>query len=162
EADPPRARSRPVSWGRTHSLDDVARLPRVGGLAPSGAGRRKERVVSRTGERGKGSGGGGGCASASAGALGWRLTFLRYPTARRLGYHSVGAAQIVKAHVVSRTSTEAQVQACVYDGVVAYQKDGSPAPGNAGKATYGVNQATLVPAGPQTWAVKDGSSQQFG
>jgi hypothetical protein len=62
--------------------------------------------------------------------------------------------------VTQYTPTRATVQGCAFDAVIAYQANGQPVPGNAGKATYGVEQGVMVPAG-SGWALQDGTVQQF-
>jgi hypothetical protein len=79
---------------------------------------------------------------------------------KQQGYTAKGDIHVIQSRVTSFSPTRAIVQGCVYDTVIAYQQNGQPAPGNAGKATYGVEQGTMVPAG-SSWALEDGTAQQF-
>ena len=80
--------------------------------------------------------------------------------AQQQGYTARGSFRIIHSDVTSYTPTRATVQGCAFDGVVAYQANGQPVPGNAGKATYGVEQGVMIPAG-SGWALQDGTVQQF-
>ncbi len=81
-------------------------------------------------------------------------------TGVHLGYHARGTYRIIRAEVTSFSPTSAAVKACVYGDVIAYQANGQPAPGNAGRATYSIETAVMVPAGA-TWVLQDGTAQQF-
>ena len=80
--------------------------------------------------------------------------------AQQEGYTAKGSFRVIRSEVTSYTPTRATIQGCVWGGVIAYQANGQPAPGNAGKATYGVEQGVMVPAG-SGWALQDGTAHQF-
>ena len=81
-------------------------------------------------------------------------------TGEHLGYHARGTYRIIRAEVTSFSPTRAAVTACVDDNVIAYQANGQPAPGNAGRASYAIEMAVMVPTGA-TWSLQDGTAQQF-
>ena len=80
--------------------------------------------------------------------------------AQQQGYHAKGSFRIIHSEVTFYSSTRATVQGCVWGGVIAYQANDEPVPGNAGKATYGIEQGVMVPAG-SSWALQDGTAHQF-
>jgi hypothetical protein len=82
-------------------------------------------------------------------------------TEKAQGYHSEGAARIVQAQVTSYSPAKADLATCVFDEVIARQADGSPVAGNAGRATYAVGKPVMVATGSGTWALQDGTVQQY-
>ena len=76
-------------------------------------------------------------------------------------YRVSGDFRVIKAQVSSYSPTRATVAGCAFDGVIAYQPNGQPVPGNAGTATYAVQQAVMVPAG-SGWALEDATVTQYG
>lgn len=81
-------------------------------------------------------------------------------TEKQLGYHSSGTARIIRSNVTSFSPTRAEIEACVYGAVIAYQANGQPVPGNPGQVSYNVEKGTLIPSG-STWVVEDGTAQQY-
>jgi hypothetical protein len=81
-------------------------------------------------------------------------------TSRDLGYSNTGTAQIVRSKVSAMSSISAVVDACLFDSVIAHQADGAPVSGDAGRATYSIEKATLIPTG-KAWVLQDGTAQQF-
>jgi hypothetical protein len=78
-----------------------------------------------------------------------------------LKYHSEGGARVIRARVTSYAPARAEVEACVFDQVIAKQSNGEPVPGNAGQPTYGIEKAVMTPTGRSTWALQDGTAQQY-
>ena len=81
-------------------------------------------------------------------------------TEQGLDYHERGTSRIVRSEVSSSTPSQSVVRACVFDEVIAYQANGQPVPGNAGRATFGIERAVLIPSG-SAWVLQDGTATQY-
>lgn len=77
------------------------------------------------------------------------------------GYRATGSARVVHSNVSSISDTRADVEACVHDEVISVDATGKPVAGNAGRATFSTEKAVMVATGATTWALQDGTAQQF-